>query len=145
MRFKLFSWPETQSCLLFPTASLPSPSLASSSWIWNKKAERIALLNVSGEHAHQETQLFYRSTPVHKEAWRCHECFPKAIGFPDGSDGKESAYNAGDLGLIAGLGRSPGEGNGSPLQYSCLEKSTDRGAWRATVHEVTKSRTRLNN
>ena len=57
-------------------------------------------------------------------------------GFPDGSDGKESAYNAGDPSLIPGSGRSPGEGNGNPLQYSCLENSMDRGAWWATVHEV---------
>ena len=49
-------------------------------------------------------------------------------GFPGGSDGKESAYNAGDLDLIPGSGRSPGEGNGYPLQYSCLENSMDRGA-----------------
>ena len=49
-------------------------------------------------------------------------------GFPGGSDGKESACNSGDLGLISGLGRSPGEGNGYPLQYSCLENSMDRGA-----------------
>ena len=58
-----------------------------------------------------------------------------------GSDGKASACNAGDLGLIPGLGRSPGEGNGYPLQYSCLENSMDGGAWWATVHGVTKSRT----
>ena len=58
-------------------------------------------------------------------------------GFPGGSDGKESAYNAGDLGSIPGSGRSPGEGNGNPIQYSCLENPTDRGAWRATV--LTKS------
>ena len=51
------------------------------------------------------------------------------LGFPGGSDGKESVYNAGDLGLIPGLGRSPGEGNGNPLQYSCLENPMDRGAW----------------
>ena len=50
--------------------------------------------------------------------------------FPGGSDSKASAYNAGDLGLIPGLGRFPGEGNGNPLQYSCLENSIDRGAWR---------------
>ena len=50
------------------------------------------------------------------------------MGFPDGSEGKESACNAGDPGLIPGLGRSPGEGNGNPLQYSCLENSKDRGA-----------------
>ena len=50
---------------------------------------------------------------------------------------------AGDMGLIPGLGRSPGGGNGNPLQYSCLENSMDRGAWQATVHRVTKSRTQL--
>ena len=66
-------------------------------------------------------------------------------GFPSGSDGKESACNSGDLGLIPGLGRSPGEGNGYPLQYSCLENSMDRGAWWAIVHGVAKSRTRLSN
>ena len=59
--------------------------------------------------------------------------------FPGGSDGKASAYNAGDLGSIPGLGRSPGEGNGNPLQYWCLENPMDRGAWQATVHGVTKS------
>ena len=51
------------------------------------------------------------------------------MGFPGGSDGKESACNVGDPGLIPWLGRSPGEGNGYPLQYSCLENSMDRGAW----------------
>ena len=56
---------------------------------------------------------------------------------------KESACNEGDLGLIPGLGRSPGEGNGTPLQYSCLENPMDRGAWQTTVHGVAKSRTRL--
>ena len=63
--------------------------------------------------------------------------------FPGGSDGKESACNAGDPGSILGLGRSPG-GNGSLLQYSCLENPMDRGAWQATVHGVTKSQTGLN-
>ena len=65
------------------------------------------------------------------------------MGFPGDSDGKESACNAGDPGLIPGLGRSPGEGNGYLLQYSCLENSMDRGAWRATAHGVTKSRIQL--
>ena len=64
-------------------------------------------------------------------------------GFPGGSDGKESACNAGDPGLSPGLGRCPGEGNGKPLQYSSWENSLDRGAWQAIVHEVTKSQTRL--
>ena len=56
---------------------------------------------------------------------------------------KRLAYNAGDLGSIPGSGRSSGEGNGNPLQYSCLENPTDRGTWWATVHGVAKSRTRL--
>ena len=66
-----------------------------------------------------------------------------AWGFPDGSDGEESTYNAGDLGSILGLGRSLGEGKGYPLQYSCLENSMDRGAWQARVYAVAKSWTRL--
>ena len=62
--------------------------------------------------------------------------------FPGGSDGKESAIcNVGDPGLIPELGRSPGEGNGNPLQYSCLENPMSRSAWQATVHRVAKSRT----
>ena len=66
-----------------------------------------------------------------------------SFGFPGGSDGKESACSVGDLGSIPGSGRSPGEGNGNPLQYPCLENPMDRGAWQATVHGVPKSRTRL--
>ena len=62
-------------------------------------------------------------------------------GFSCGSDNKESACNVGDPGLIPGLGRSPREGNGNSLQYSCLENSMDRGAWQTTVHGVTKSQT----
>ena len=64
-------------------------------------------------------------------------------GFPGGSDGKESACNVGDLGWIPGSGRSPGEGTGYPLQYSCLENSMNRGAWQATVHGVTQSQMQL--
>ena len=74
-----------------------------------------------------------------KTAVSWHPDFP--LPFPGGSDGKESACNAGDLGPIPGLERSPGEENGNPLQYSCLENPMDRGAWRATVHGVTKSGT----
>ena len=65
------------------------------------------------------------------------------MGFPSGSDGKESACNTGDLDSVPESGRSPGEGNGNPLQYSCLENPMDRGAWWATVHGITKSRTGL--
>ena len=60
-----------------------------------------------------------------------------------GSDGKESVCSVGDPGLIPGLGRFPEEGNGNPLQYSCLENPMDGGAWSATVHGVTKSQTQL--
>ena len=65
------------------------------------------------------------------------------MDFPGGSDDKASVYDAGDPGSIPGLGRSLGEGNGNPLQYYCLENPMDRGAWLATVHGVSKSRTRL--
>ena len=86
---------------------------------------------------------------------------PIFLGFPGGSDSKESACNAGNLGSIPGLGRSPGGGHGNPLQYFCLENPhgqrslagyssifawripMDRGAWQATVHGITKSQTRM--
>ena len=69
-----------------------------------------------------------------------HKC---NTGLPCSSNGKQSACNAGDLGLIPGLGRSSGEGNGSPLQYSFLENPMDRGAWWVTVHGVSESQTQL--
>ena len=69
--------------------------------------------------------------------------FPMEWGFPDGSEVKASACNAEDLGSIPGPGRSLGEGNGNPLQYSCLENPMGGGAWWAIVHRVAKSRTRL--
>jgi len=75
--------------------------------------------------------LFYLAYFIYHNVW----------GFPSSSAGKESTCNAGDPGLIPGLGRSPGEGNSSPFQYFCLENSMDRGAWQATVHGVTKSQT----
>ena len=64
---------------------------------------------------------------------------------PGGLNSKESACNAGDLGSIPRLGRSPREGNGNPLQYPCLENSIDRGAWWVTVHGVAKSWSQLSN
>ena len=67
----------------------------------------------------------------------------RVLGFPGGSESKVSVCSAGDLGSIPGSGRSPGEGNGTPLQYSCLENPMDRRAWGATFHGVAKSRTRL--
>ena len=84
--------------------------------------------------------LYYRSLEIHlfKIILR------KKWGFSGGSDGKESVCQAGDPGLIPGSVKSPGEGNGNPLQYSCLENSMERGDWWATFHGVTKSRTQLN-
>ena len=84
---------------------------------------------VKGNLAQMLTLVFIRSLAV--------------LGFPEGSDGKESTCNARDPALIPGLGRSPGEENGYPFQYSCLENSMDKGAWQATVHGVTKSQTQL--
>ena len=66
-------------------------------------------------------------------------------GFPGSSDGEDSARSVGEPSSIPGLGRPPGEGNGNPPQYSCLENPMDRGAWWASLHRVTKSRTRLSN
>ena len=66
-------------------------------------------------------------------------CVYTTQGFPGGSDSKESACNAGDPDFIPGSGRSPGKGNGNPLQYSCLENYMDRGAWWTTVHGVRES------
>ena len=71
-------------------------------------------------------------------------CYPMIPLYQsNGSDGRESTFNAGDGGSVPGLGRSPAEGNGNPLQNSCLENPMDRGAWRATVHGAAKSQTRL--
>ena len=89
----------------------------------------------------RHSRVFSRTT-----FWK-HQFFTMqpSLGFPGGSDGKESSCHAGNLGLIPGLRRSPGEGNGNPLQYFCLENSMDRGTWLATVHGVAKSQTRLSN
>ena len=89
-----------------------------------------------------------RWSRILKKEWRRCKKFTKdleELGFPGGSVGKMSAYHAGDLGSIPGSGRSFGEGNGNPLQYSLPGKSMDVGAWWATVHGVAKSRTRLCN
>ena len=91
------------------------------------------------------------STPFWRSIWLFHlipYCFDYCsfivtFGDPGGSDSKASVYNAGDLGSIPRSGRSPGEGNGNPLQYNCLENPMDRGAWQATIHGVAKSRTQL--
>ena len=79
----------------------------------------------------------------YRTRWKVLKMLVYKLSFPGSPDGKMSARNAGDLGSIPGSGRSPGEGNGNPFQYSCLENPMDGGVWWATVHGVAKSRTRL--
>ena len=85
----------------------------------------------------------HSTTVCELKAWQSQVAAGYCPGFQGGSDNKASDHNAGDLGSIPGSGRSPGEGNGDPLQYSCLENPMDGGGWWATVHGVTKSRTGL--
>ena len=107
-----------------------------------RKASLIAQL-VKNLPAMQETLVQFLCRKIH---WRRDRLpIPVFLGFPSGSDGKESACNVGDLGSVPGSGRSPGGEHGNPLQYSSLENSMDRGAWWATVHGVPKSQTRLSN
>ena len=73
----------------------------------------------------------------------CYGSLRQLVDFPGGTDSKESVFNAGDLGSVSGSERSPGEGNGNPLQYFCLENPMDREAWQATVYRVAKSQTQL--
>ena len=101
-------------------------------------ASRVAQL-VKNLPAMQETLVRFQGQ---EDPWRKDRLpIPVFLGFPGGLAGKESTCNEGDLGLIPGSGRSPGGGHGNPLQYSWLENPMDRGAWQATVHEVTKSQT----
>ena len=84
-------------------------------------------------------QLYVKKS-IHKYLFSTYKA---SMSFPGGSDGKESACNAGHLGSILGLGRYPGEENGYPYQYFCLENPMDRGAWLATVRRIAKSWTQL--
>ena len=117
-----------QACRPFP--GLPGPQGPSSSHTWNSLPAPSRLIWIASN----------RTLP-----WppQIKVSFSTLVGFPGDSDGRESAFKAGDPSLIPRLERSPGEGNGSTLQYSCLGNPMDRGVWRATVHEVAKSWTRL--
>ena len=96
-----------------------------------------------GIHARSAENKVGRETDRVKNRSRSMVTCPYGVGFPGGSDGEASACNAGDQGSIPGSGRSPGEGNGNPLQYSCLENSMDGGAWWPTVPDT--NQTRLSN
>ena len=100
-----------------------------------KKNKRFSLL---GDHLVITPSVLFSSL---LDLNKIHGVFLEHLLYSGGSDSKESACNAGDLGSIPGLGRSPGGGNGNPLQYSCLENPIDREAWQATVHGVTQSQT----
>ena len=100
--------------------------------IWRLKV-LIATPGVFSLHCGMWTFFFFFLVACRLFSW-----FTYDLGFPGGSDGKESACIVGDPGSVLGLGRSPGEGNGYPLQYSCLESPMDRGAWWATVYGVAK-------
>ena len=98
---------------------------------------------VSSSSAFSKTRLNIWKFTVHVLLKPGLGNFEHYFGLPGGSDGKVSARNAGDPGSIPRLGRSPEEGNGNPLQYSCLENSMDGGPWWATAHGIAKSRTQL--
>ena len=99
-------------------------------------------LHVSVPHTSRMERTFPNSLSCHSMLASCIDR-PVLCSQPRSLAGKESTCSAGNLGSIPGSGRSPGEGNGNPLQYSCLENPTDRGAWQATVHGAAKSRTQL--
>ena len=110
---------------------LPSLSIVSSQkphcHLWGPSSPRAGGVLGPGDLTHSRSLALTRTYHI--------------SGFTGGSDGKEFTFNTGEPGSIPGLGRSIGEGNRNPLQYSCLENSMDRGAWRAIVHSVTKNRT----
>ena len=127
----IFSWLYVSESMLFNKLSV-SYSGVRIALIW---AGQSMAININFYVCVRRNLCMFFSVFVQTYVWK--------MGFPGGSEVKASACNAGDLGSIPGLGRSPGEGNGNPLQYSCLENPTDGGAWWAIVHGVAKSRTRL--
>ena len=98
---------------------------------------------IPGEGNGNPLQYSYLGNPMDRWVWQA--IVPGVARVRHNSEGKVCACNVGDLGLIPGWGRSPGEGNGNPLQYSCLENPVDEEAWWATVYGVAKSRTWLSN
>ena len=87
----------------------------------------------------EDTTQAQMQLPMYNKVSSKRRCLSRSLGFPGGSDGKESAYNVGYLGWIPRSGRSPGERNGDLLQHSCLENPMDRGAWWVPIHAITES------
>ena len=110
------------------------------SWLTPYLLNQIAKKDLSDRKTHQSKWTKLRAYCL---IFLCLYLFPRAAFCLGGSDNKASAYNAGDPGSIPESGRSPGEGNGNPLQYSCLEYPMDGGVWQATVHGVANSWTQL--
>ena len=104
----------------------------------NMASGPITLWEIDGETVETVSDFIFVGSKITADGDCSHEIKRHTLDFPVGSDSKASASSAGDLGLIPGLGRSPGEGNGNPLQYSCLENSMGREAWWATVHGAAK-------
>ena len=118
-------------------------SILSGFWIRIIKVPNHGIIPIpDSTHSTEKTPVPELSKTTHCKPGLYNKSFLTSPSrFPGGSDGKEPACNAGDLGSIPGSGRSPGEGLGYPLQYSCLEIPMDRGAWLAAVHGVAKDRT----
>ena len=106
-------------------------------------ASKVAAWGPEARSLARMTWVCFLSLLVKKAIAECLQQTSHCVGFPDGSVGKESTCNAGIWGSIPGLGTPPGEGKGNPLHYSCLGNPTDRGAWWATVHGVTRVRHNL--
>ena len=118
-------------------------------YMWNLKDNTKVYSKTEADSQIQNTNQW---SPVERgqrggprEGHEIRRCLSNKVDLPGGSDSKASAYNAGDPGSIPGLGRSLGEGNGNPFQYSCLENPIDGRARQATVHGVAESQTRLSN
>ena len=126
-RWILNHWHTREVPILFLTGKPEPSNIIKSAFIWLNVQWRLKIF-ILKEKCRKSILFFF------KLGYSC---------FPGGSDSKESACNAGDLDSIPGLGRSPGEGNGYPLQYSYMDNPMDRGTWHAAVHGVTKSQTRL--
>ena len=123
-------------------ASRPPIQFASASWGW---PQRSLWLTLTARPVPDRSLPLRFAAPVQSRAGHDYQCLGSALAPPRVEDPLAfPAYNTGDLVSIPELERSPGEGKGNPLQYSCLENPLDRGAWQATVHGVAKSQTQLN-